>query len=41
MSDIINLTKNSIGNCKVMQNANFANILVRTVWTDLQDTSCQ
>ena len=36
MSEIIDITRNSIGNCKFMQHATFlTNILVRTVLTDL------
>ena len=42
MSEIIDSTKNSIGNCKFMQHAIFlANIFMRTVLTDLLDTSFQ
>ena len=45
MSEIIDLTKNSIAywrHCKFMEHAIFfANIFVRTVLTDLLDTSCQ
>ena len=41
MSEIIDLTKNSIANYKFMHHAFFANIFVRTVLTDLLDTSCQ
>ena len=35
MSEIIDLTKNSIGNCKFMQHAIFLNKFVRTALTDL------
>ena len=35
MSEIIDLTKNIIGNCKFMQHAILAGIFVRTVLTDL------
>ena len=42
MSEIVDFTKNSIGNCKFIQHAIFwENIFVRTVLTDLLDTSCQ
>ena len=42
MSEIIDLTKNSIGNCKFMQHAIYLKyILVGTGLTDLLDTSCQ
>ena len=42
MSEIIDLTKNSIGNCKFMQHAIYLHIyLVGTVLTDILDTSCQ
>ena len=41
MSEIIDLTKNSSGNCNLKQNAIFANIFVRTVLPDLLHTSCQ
>ena len=41
MSQIIDLTKNCIGNGKFMQHAFVANTVVSTVLTDLLDTSCQ
>ena len=42
MSEIKDLTKNCIVNCKVMQHATFfGNIFVHTVLTDLLDTSYQ
>ena len=40
MSEITELTKNGIGNCKSMQHAIFANIFMRSVLTDLLGTSC-
>ena len=39
MSEIMDLTKNSISNCNLRQHAFFANIFVRTVLTDLLHTS--
>ena len=41
MSEIIDLTENSIGNWKFMQHAIFSNISARTALTDLLATSCQ
>ena len=41
MSEIIDLTKISIGNWKLCNMQFFANIFVRTVLTVLLDTSCQ
>ena len=41
MSEIIDLTKNSISNCNLRQHAIFANIFMSTVLTDLLHTSCQ
>ena len=41
MSEIIDLTKHSIGNCKFMQHAIFCQYMCAHGFTDLLDTSCQ